>query len=199
MIDCACSAHSERSDQCGRPAFQSLRPRRFPGPLRLLRCTDRPDCRRGDRVLVFRPRGYCSDHACGSVGLSTDTCGPLASPIANGQGGRGCSNGADRVPRARILVGFWRLSPGELAATVATIARPDTIVATSLRDAVASLESDLSTDRGPPRLPTTRSERWAPVRLECHLRGLGYAMPHYAASVLGLPIDAREKTYRGAR
>jgi len=54
-----------------------------------------------------------------------------------------------RAPRARILVGFWRLNPGDLAATVATIARPNTIVATSLRDAVASLESDLSTGRGP--------------------------------------------------
>jgi predicted PurR-regulated permease PerM len=47
-----------------------------------------------------------------------------------------------RVPHARVLVGFWRLSPGELAAAIAAIARPDTVVATSLRDAVASLVSD---------------------------------------------------------
>jgi hypothetical protein len=49
-----------------------------------------------------------------------------------------------RAPRARVLVGFWRLDAGELAATVATIARPNTAVATSLRDAVMDLQSDLS-------------------------------------------------------
>jgi predicted PurR-regulated permease PerM len=51
-----------------------------------------------------------------------------------------------RAPRAKVLVGLWRLDPDELAAAITTIARPDTVVvATSLREAVASLESDLST------------------------------------------------------
>jgi predicted PurR-regulated permease PerM len=54
-----------------------------------------------------------------------------------------------RAPRAKVLVGFWRLSPGERAAAVATIGRPDTVVATSLRDAVTSLESELSTGGRP--------------------------------------------------
>jgi len=49
-----------------------------------------------------------------------------------------------RAPRARVLVGFWRLDAGELAAAVATIAQPNTAVATSLRDAVMGLQSDLS-------------------------------------------------------
>jgi predicted PurR-regulated permease PerM len=49
-----------------------------------------------------------------------------------------------RVPGARVLVGFWNLSRDELAATVATIARPDSVVATSLRDAVTQLQSNLS-------------------------------------------------------
>jgi predicted PurR-regulated permease PerM len=56
-----------------------------------------------------------------------------------------------RAPRARVLVGIWRLDPGELAAAVTTIARPDTIVTTSLRDAVANLRSDLSLDGEPAR------------------------------------------------
>jgi predicted PurR-regulated permease PerM len=55
-----------------------------------------------------------------------------------------------RAPRARVLVGFWRLDPGELAAAVATIARPDTVITTSLRDTVANLQSDRSLD-GEPR------------------------------------------------
>ena len=58
---------------------------------------------------------------------------------------------ARRAPRARILVGFWRLSPDELAATVATIARPDVVVVTSLRDAVRNLQSDPSLDGEPDR------------------------------------------------
>ena len=53
-----------------------------------------------------------------------------------------------RAPCARLLVGFWRSDPGELAATVATIARPDAIVVTSLRDAVMDLQSVLSPDGG---------------------------------------------------
>jgi predicted PurR-regulated permease PerM len=48
-----------------------------------------------------------------------------------------------RVPGARVLVGFWNLCRDELAATVATIARPDSVVATSLRDAVTNLQSNL--------------------------------------------------------
>jgi predicted PurR-regulated permease PerM len=80
-----------------------------------------------------------------------------------------------RAPRARVLVGLWRLGPGELAATVATIARPNTAVATSLRDAVTSLQSDLSPD-GRPRLTATRSERPASVRLQCHFPESGDAV-----------------------
>ena len=50
------------------------------------------------------------------------------------------------APRARLLVGFWSLDPDELAATVATIARPNTVVVvvTSLREAVADLEPELA-------------------------------------------------------
>ena len=54
-----------------------------------------------------------------------------------------------RAPRARVLVGFWRLSPDELAVTVATIGRPDAVVATSLRDAVTNLYSGLSPEESP--------------------------------------------------
>jgi predicted PurR-regulated permease PerM len=46
-----------------------------------------------------------------------------------------------RVPGARVLVGSWGLASADLTATVAAIAGPDTIVATSLRDAVTSLKS----------------------------------------------------------
>ena len=53
-----------------------------------------------------------------------------------------------RAPRARLLVGFWNSDPEELAATVATIGRPDAIVVTSLRDAVMDLRSVLSPDGG---------------------------------------------------
>ena len=49
-----------------------------------------------------------------------------------------------RAPRAQVLVGFWSLDPGELPATAATIARPNTGVATSLREAVAKLEPELA-------------------------------------------------------
>jgi len=50
-----------------------------------------------------------------------------------------------RAPRAKILIGFWGLAPGELSATVApVVAGSDTIVATSLRDAVTSFKSNLS-------------------------------------------------------
>ena len=56
-----------------------------------------------------------------------------------------------RAPRARVLVGFWRLDPGELGAAVTTIARPDAIIATSLRDAVTYLQSDPSLDSEPAR------------------------------------------------
>ena len=51
-----------------------------------------------------------------------------------------------RAPHAKILVGFWRMDPGELTATVAAIAQPNTAAVTSLREAVISLQSDLSTD-----------------------------------------------------
>jgi predicted PurR-regulated permease PerM len=57
-----------------------------------------------------------------------------------------------RAPRARVMVGLWRLDPGELTATVATIARPNTAVVTSLREAVANLESELIPERVPARV-----------------------------------------------
>jgi hypothetical protein len=45
------------------------------------------------------------------------------------------------------LVGLWKLDPDDLAATIATIAPPHTVVATSLRDAVTSLVSNLARER----------------------------------------------------
>jgi len=51
-----------------------------------------------------------------------------------------------RAPRAKVLVGFWRMDPGELAATVAAIALSNTAAVTSLREAIISLQSDLSTE-----------------------------------------------------
>ena len=51
-----------------------------------------------------------------------------------------------RAPRARVLVGFWNLSPDEMAAAFAAIALPEIVVATSLRDAVGNLQSDPSLD-----------------------------------------------------
>ena len=57
-----------------------------------------------------------------------------------------------RTPRARVLVGFWRLDPGDLEATVATIDRPNTIVVTSLREATASLVSDPTPETVPARV-----------------------------------------------
>jgi hypothetical protein len=49
-----------------------------------------------------------------------------------------------RAPRAQVLVGFWSLDTGELPATVATIARANIGVATSLCEAVAKLEPELA-------------------------------------------------------
>jgi hypothetical protein len=51
-----------------------------------------------------------------------------------------------RAPGAKILVGIWRMDPAELTATVAAIAQPNTAAVTSLREAIISLQSDLSTD-----------------------------------------------------
>jgi len=51
-----------------------------------------------------------------------------------------------RAPHAKILVGFWRMDPAELTATAAAIARPNTAAVTTLREAIISLQSDLSTD-----------------------------------------------------
>jgi hypothetical protein len=62
-----------------------------------------------------------------------------------------------RAPRSRVLVGFWRLDPGELAATVATIARPDTVVATSLQEAVMDLQSEPPLDGGPTAVQAIRA------------------------------------------
>jgi predicted PurR-regulated permease PerM len=56
-----------------------------------------------------------------------------------------------RARRARVLVGFWQLDPGDAAATVATIARPNTTVATSLREAAANLEPELTMVTAPAR------------------------------------------------
>jgi hypothetical protein len=50
-----------------------------------------------------------------------------------------------RAPSAKIVVGFWRMDPDEIAATVAAIAQPNTAAVTSLREAIISLQSDLST------------------------------------------------------
>jgi hypothetical protein len=50
-----------------------------------------------------------------------------------------------RAPQARVLIGFWGLGPGELPVNVEAIAGPDTIVATSLLDAVTNLKSNIST------------------------------------------------------
>jgi len=52
-----------------------------------------------------------------------------------------------RAPHAKILVGFWRMDPGELTAAAAAIAQPNTAAVTSLREVIISLQSDLSTDR----------------------------------------------------
>jgi hypothetical protein len=49
-----------------------------------------------------------------------------------------------RAPRAKVLIGFWSLAPSELPVTVAAIAGPDIIVATTLRDAATDLKSNLS-------------------------------------------------------
>jgi predicted PurR-regulated permease PerM len=57
-----------------------------------------------------------------------------------------------RARCARVLVGFWQLDPGDAAATVATIARPNTAVATSLRQAVANLEPELTIGTAPTHL-----------------------------------------------
>ena len=56
------------------------------------------------------------------------------------------------IPRARILVGFWQLDPDDLAATLATITRPNTTVATSLREALAKLEPELTISAAPARV-----------------------------------------------
>ena len=56
-----------------------------------------------------------------------------------------------RAPRASVSVGLWRLDRDDLAATVAAIARPNTIVVTSLRDAVASLQPDTTAANMPAR------------------------------------------------
>jgi hypothetical protein len=47
-----------------------------------------------------------------------------------------------RAPHARVVVGFWGLASGELPAA---IAGPEIIVATSLREAITSLDPDLAT------------------------------------------------------
>jgi predicted PurR-regulated permease PerM len=59
-----------------------------------------------------------------------------------------------RTPRARVLVGLWGLDPRELAATIATFAPHDAAVATSLRDAVATIEPGLTGNRDLSRPPT---------------------------------------------
>jgi hypothetical protein len=57
-----------------------------------------------------------------------------------------------RAPHAKALIGFWQLDPGDVAATVATIARPNTAVATSLREAVANLDPELTIRVAPARV-----------------------------------------------
>lgn len=57
-----------------------------------------------------------------------------------------------RAPRAKVLVGFWGLDESELAAAATTMARHDTIVVSSLRDAMKSISSELVPDRTPVRV-----------------------------------------------
>jgi predicted PurR-regulated permease PerM len=66
-----------------------------------------------------------------------------------------------RMPRARVLVGLWGIDPSELAATIATFAQHDTAVATSLRDAIATIEPDL-TGNGDLSRPSTGGQ---PLRI----------------------------------
>jgi predicted PurR-regulated permease PerM len=54
-----------------------------------------------------------------------------------------------RAPRAKVLVGFWGLDESELAAAATTMAQHDTIVVSSLRDAMKSIASELVPDRTP--------------------------------------------------
>jgi hypothetical protein len=56
-----------------------------------------------------------------------------------------------RARGARVLVGLWQLDPGDAAALAATIARPNTTVATSLREAAANLEPELTMVTAPAR------------------------------------------------
>jgi len=62
-----------------------------------------------------------------------------------------------RAPHAKVLVGFWRLDPGELTATVAAIAQPNTAAVTSLREAVIGLQSDLAANGEPRPEPALRA------------------------------------------
>ena len=54
-----------------------------------------------------------------------------------------------RAPRAMVLVGFWGLPDSELAVAAETMAQHDTIVVSSLRDAMKSIASVLVPDRTP--------------------------------------------------
>jgi predicted PurR-regulated permease PerM len=54
-----------------------------------------------------------------------------------------------RAPRAKILVGFWGLAESELQAAATAMPRHDTIVVSSLREAMASIASELIPSRTP--------------------------------------------------
>jgi len=54
-----------------------------------------------------------------------------------------------RAPRARVLVGFWGLAESELTAAAATMTHQDTVVVCSLREAVASIASELVAEKAP--------------------------------------------------
>ncbi len=54
-----------------------------------------------------------------------------------------------RAPRAKVLVGFWGLAESELAAAATTMARQDTFIVTSFRDAMTSIASGLVAEKVP--------------------------------------------------
>jgi predicted PurR-regulated permease PerM len=54
-----------------------------------------------------------------------------------------------RAPRARVLAGIWGLAESESTGAAATMARQDTVVVCSLREAVASIASELVAEKAP--------------------------------------------------
>jgi predicted PurR-regulated permease PerM len=54
-----------------------------------------------------------------------------------------------RAPRAKVLIGLWGTVPGEPAATGNTPARPESLVVTSLREAVSAIHAAETLERMP--------------------------------------------------